>query len=215
MLPYLFGSILTVTPGDVWLVVGLGAVIVVTIALVGRALFAIVVDEESARVAGIPVDACNAMLVGAHRGHDRRRDPGRRHAARRRAHGAPGRDRAVVDPLVPRDGGWRPSRSASCRWSVGSPRPASGVSPRAARSSSRQPCCSASPRSSPAAAVWSRARSVARPNRRGRRRGTGSPRVRRPDGSRNGCGSGRGPRRRCSPRTRRPRPVARVAARPS
>ncbi len=63
VLPYLFGSILTVTPGDVWLVVGLGAVIVTCMAVAGRALFAIVVDEESARVTGLPVAPLNALLV--------------------------------------------------------------------------------------------------------------------------------------------------------
>jgi len=63
VLPYLFGSILTVTPGDVWLIVALGAVIVVSIAVAGRALFAIVVDEESARVAGLPVVMLNGLLV--------------------------------------------------------------------------------------------------------------------------------------------------------
>lgn len=63
VLPYLFGSILTVTPNDVWLVVGLGAVIVVSIAVSGRALFAIVVDEESARVSGLPVNLLNGLLV--------------------------------------------------------------------------------------------------------------------------------------------------------
>jgi zinc transport system permease protein len=63
VLPYLFGSILTVTPDDVWLVVGLGVVIVATIAVTGRALFAIVLDEESARVSGLPVNLLNGLLV--------------------------------------------------------------------------------------------------------------------------------------------------------
>jgi len=63
VLPYLFGSILTVTPDDVWLVVGLGAVIVTSVAVAGRALFAIVVDEESARVSGLPVTFLNGLLV--------------------------------------------------------------------------------------------------------------------------------------------------------
>ncbi len=63
VLPYLFGSILTITPGDVGVVTATGAVIVTAIAVSGRALFAIVVDEESARVAGLPVDALNTMLV--------------------------------------------------------------------------------------------------------------------------------------------------------
>jgi zinc transport system permease protein len=60
---YLFGSILTVSPGDAWLVLALGGVVVLTIAVTGRALFAIVLDEESARVAGLPVDALNAALA--------------------------------------------------------------------------------------------------------------------------------------------------------
>lgn len=63
ILRYLFGSILTVTAADVWLVGALGAVIVATVAVIGRALFAIVVDEESARVAGLPVDAVNTTLA--------------------------------------------------------------------------------------------------------------------------------------------------------
>lgn len=63
VLPYLFGSILTVTSGDVWIVVGLGAVIVVSIAVTGRAMFAVVVDEESARVSGLPVNLLNGLLV--------------------------------------------------------------------------------------------------------------------------------------------------------
>jgi len=62
VIPYLFGSILTVTPGDVRVVAVLGLVIVLAMALFGRALFAIVLDEESARVAGIPVDISNALL---------------------------------------------------------------------------------------------------------------------------------------------------------
>jgi len=63
VLQYLFGSILTVTPADVWLVVGLGTVIVASVALTGRALFAIVLDEETARVSGLPVRSLNALLV--------------------------------------------------------------------------------------------------------------------------------------------------------
>ncbi|MET0894642.1 MAG: metal ABC transporter permease, partial [Acidimicrobiia bacterium] len=61
--PYLFGSILTATASDVWTIVGLGAVIVVAIAVTGPALLAVVLDEESARVAGIPARALNALLA--------------------------------------------------------------------------------------------------------------------------------------------------------
>jgi zinc transport system permease protein len=59
---YLFGSILTVRPADVWVVAGLGAAIVAAVWFTGRALFATVVDEESSRVGGIPVDGLNTML---------------------------------------------------------------------------------------------------------------------------------------------------------
>ena len=60
---YLFGSILTVDSNDVWNVIALGIGIVATLAIFGRALFASVLDEESARVAGIPVGLCNSLLA--------------------------------------------------------------------------------------------------------------------------------------------------------
>ena len=63
VLPYLFGSILTVEPSDVRLIVVLGALIVVTVALLGRVLLASVLDEESARVAGLPVDLAGSVLA--------------------------------------------------------------------------------------------------------------------------------------------------------
>ena len=63
LLSYLFGSILTVSPADAWTVVGLGVAIVAIVAVIGRALFAVVLDEESARVAGLPVDALNSALA--------------------------------------------------------------------------------------------------------------------------------------------------------
>jgi zinc transport system permease protein len=60
---YLFGSILTVRPDEVWVVVALGGVVLVAIAACSRALFAMVVDDEWARVAGLPVGALNAVLA--------------------------------------------------------------------------------------------------------------------------------------------------------
>ena len=60
---YLFGQILTVERSEVALVVGLGLAIVVAIALCGRVLFAMAVDEEWARVAGLPVAALNSTLA--------------------------------------------------------------------------------------------------------------------------------------------------------
>jgi zinc transport system permease protein len=61
--PYLFGSILTVTENDVYTVLALGALIIVAIAVTRRALLAVVLDEEAAQVAGIPVGALNALLA--------------------------------------------------------------------------------------------------------------------------------------------------------
>jgi zinc transport system permease protein len=60
---YLFGSIITLTPGDVWVVVVLGAVIVVAVGTAWRALFTVVLDEDAARVAGLPVDMLNTALA--------------------------------------------------------------------------------------------------------------------------------------------------------
>lgn len=62
-LTYLFGSILTVTRADAGAIVALGLVIVVTIGIAWRALFSLVVDEEAARVAGLPVDGLNLALA--------------------------------------------------------------------------------------------------------------------------------------------------------
>jgi zinc transport system permease protein len=64
ILTYLFGSILTVSAGDAWTVVALGAVILLVIGRTWRALFSIVLDEEAARVAGLPVDGLNLLLAG-------------------------------------------------------------------------------------------------------------------------------------------------------
>lgn len=63
IVPYLFGSILTIDASDVRVIVALGLAIVATLVVFGRALFAIVVDEESARVAGLPVRLGNATLA--------------------------------------------------------------------------------------------------------------------------------------------------------
>ncbi len=62
-LTYLFGSILTVSPGDARAIAVLGAVIVVAIVVSWRALLSLVLDEEAARVAGLPVDRLNLALA--------------------------------------------------------------------------------------------------------------------------------------------------------
>jgi zinc transport system permease protein len=63
IVPYLFGSILTVTGADLALVSAIGVVIVLTVLVARRAWFAIGLDEESARVMGLPVDLLNALLA--------------------------------------------------------------------------------------------------------------------------------------------------------
>jgi zinc transport system permease protein len=62
-LTYLFGSILTVSRADAVTVVVLGAIIVTAVVVAWRALFSIVLDEEAARVAGLPVDSLNLALT--------------------------------------------------------------------------------------------------------------------------------------------------------
>ncbi len=59
----LFGSILTVSPADVWLISVLGAVVVTTILLSYRRLFVITLHEDLARTSGVPVTALNLMLT--------------------------------------------------------------------------------------------------------------------------------------------------------
>jgi zinc transport system permease protein len=60
---FLFGSILTVTRGDLVVIASLGATALAVIALLYRALVAVVVDEEGARVAGLPVGWLNALTA--------------------------------------------------------------------------------------------------------------------------------------------------------
>ncbi len=59
----LFGSILTVSPADVWLILALGAVVVTTVMLCYRRLFAITLHEDLARTSGVPVTALNFALT--------------------------------------------------------------------------------------------------------------------------------------------------------
>jgi zinc transport system permease protein len=61
---FLFGSILTVTRGDLLLVSVLGGAGLVLIALLYRALVAVALDEEGARVSGLPVGTLNVIVAG-------------------------------------------------------------------------------------------------------------------------------------------------------
>jgi zinc transport system permease protein len=59
----LFGSILTVSPADIWLIVALGAVVGATIGTFYQQLFAVTMNEELARTSGVPVAALNLILT--------------------------------------------------------------------------------------------------------------------------------------------------------
>jgi zinc transport system permease protein len=60
---FLFGSILTVTHGDLALVATLGAAGLAVIAVLYRALVAVALDEDGARVAGLPVGLLNVLVA--------------------------------------------------------------------------------------------------------------------------------------------------------
>jgi len=60
---YLFGSILTVTRPDLALIATLGAVGLATVGLLYRPLVGVVIDEEGARVAGVPIGALNITVA--------------------------------------------------------------------------------------------------------------------------------------------------------
>ena len=110
---YLFGSLTTVSPTDLWVVVGLAiAVLVIAVGLAPQ-LFAVCQDEEYARVAGLPVRAAERADRGTGRGDGDGRDADGRAAAGQRADGGPGGDRAAAHPLVPRHLRWRRARSGS------------------------------------------------------------------------------------------------------
>jgi zinc transport system permease protein len=63
VLTYLFGSILTVSPADTLTIVSLGLFIVVTVGLGWRTMFSVILDEDAARVAGLPVDVLSLALA--------------------------------------------------------------------------------------------------------------------------------------------------------
>lgn len=60
---YLFGSILTVTRWDVAVMAALATVVSTAVVLLRRSLFALVLDEDLARVSGLPVRRLNRVLL--------------------------------------------------------------------------------------------------------------------------------------------------------
>ena len=63
LLAYLFGSLTAVSPGDVVVISGLSGLLLLTLAVVGRQMFAVCHDEEYAKVAGLPVGVLNILLA--------------------------------------------------------------------------------------------------------------------------------------------------------
>jgi zinc transport system permease protein len=59
---YLFGSILTVSRGDLVRIAALGLAALLVVAVLLRALLAVAIDEEGARVAGLPVPLLNGVV---------------------------------------------------------------------------------------------------------------------------------------------------------
>jgi zinc transport system permease protein len=60
---YLFGSLLTINEADLWLILGLAAVILVTTIGLMPQLFAVCTDEDFAKVMGLPVRFYNLLIV--------------------------------------------------------------------------------------------------------------------------------------------------------
>jgi len=59
----LFGSILTVSPTDLWLIAALAAAVGAAITLFYKQLFAVTLNEDLARTSGVPVAGLNLMLT--------------------------------------------------------------------------------------------------------------------------------------------------------
>ena len=60
---YLFGSILTVTTADIYIIAALAITVIILLAAFYKELVYITFDEESARVSGIPTRAINTVLI--------------------------------------------------------------------------------------------------------------------------------------------------------
>jgi len=63
LLSYLFGSITTVSIGDLWLILTLGVIVLIAVLVLYKEFFVISLDEELAAVSGIPTKALNVVLI--------------------------------------------------------------------------------------------------------------------------------------------------------
>jgi zinc transport system permease protein len=64
LMSYLFGSILTVPDRDLWIMVGMGLVILAMVTVYYKDLLALSYDEEFARIRGVPVTGLYFLLIG-------------------------------------------------------------------------------------------------------------------------------------------------------
>jgi zinc transport system permease protein len=60
---FLFGSISTVVPEDLYLIVGLGVLVLITIVALYKELFSVSFDDELAEASGIPAERFNLVLT--------------------------------------------------------------------------------------------------------------------------------------------------------
>ena len=63
LLSFLFGNILAVTTTDLWVLTGVGGVVLILLGLFFKELLLTCFDEESARVGGVPVDQLYYLLL--------------------------------------------------------------------------------------------------------------------------------------------------------
>lgn len=60
---FLFGSLVTVSPFEMYLTIGLSAVVLFVTMIFKRELFFVAFDEEAAKLSGVPVDAVNLIFM--------------------------------------------------------------------------------------------------------------------------------------------------------
>jgi zinc transport system permease protein len=60
---YLFGNITTVLPSDLWVILGLGILVIISIGLLYKELFYMAFDEEAALLSGVPVKGINLFFI--------------------------------------------------------------------------------------------------------------------------------------------------------
>jgi zinc transport system permease protein len=63
LMTYLFGSLITTSPQDLVVIIGLGLAVLVAMTAFRPALFAVCNDEEYARVSGLPVRTLNILMA--------------------------------------------------------------------------------------------------------------------------------------------------------